>query len=114
MPQKHLHDLPRSLGKASSVLVVERLKIVGRDESERLYHDIADGVLRELLRVLVKLPGLDSNSKNVQFTHGGKIAFVDLENWGRTDRDKVRLKSIGNYLSKDKLKLARRILGELG
>ena len=112
-PRKHLHALPKSFGKSSSVLVVERLDIVGRDESERRYHDIADGVLRDLLRVLVALPGLDSNSKNVQFTRDGKIAFVDLENWGRKDRKEVKLKSIGSYLSKDRLKLARRILDEL-
>ena len=113
VPRKHLHDLPRSFGKSSCVLVVERLDVVGPGASERRYHDIADGVLRDLLRVLVALPGLDSNSKNVQFTRDGKIAFVDLENWGRTDRDKVKLKSIGEYLSKDRLKLARSILDEL-
>ena len=112
-PRKHLHVLPKSFGTTSGVLVVERLDIVGRDESERRYHDIADSVLRDLLRVLVTLPGLDSNSKNVQFTRSGKIAFVDLENWGRKDRKEVKLKSIGRYLSKDKLKLARRILAEL-
>ena len=113
VPGKHLHDLPKSFGKSSSVLVVERLDVVGPGESERRYRDIAEVVLRELLHVLVALPGLDSNSKNIQFTRGGKIAFVDLENWGRTDRDKVRLKSIGSYLSKDRLKIARRILDEL-
>ena len=31
----------------------------------------------------------------------------------RKDRDEVRLKSIGSYLSKDSLKLARRILDDL-
>jgi hypothetical protein len=112
VPRKYLHELPKSFGK-SRVLVVERLDIVGRDESERRYHSISDKVLRELLRVLVELPGLDSNSKNVQFTHGGKIAFVDLENWKRRDRNEVRLKSISRYLSKDKHKLARKILDEL-
>jgi hypothetical protein len=66
-----------------------------------------------MLRVLVELPGLDSNSKNVQFTRDGKIAFVDLENWARKDRDKVRLKSIGSYLSRTKYKLARTILDDL-
>jgi len=113
VPVKHLHDLPKSFGKSSSVLVVERLDVVGSDASERRYLDVGDGVLRDLLRVLVAFKGLDSNSKNVQFTQGGKIAFVDLENWGRTDRNEVRLKSIGSYLSKDRLKLARRILDEL-
>jgi hypothetical protein len=110
VPQKYLHELPKSFGKKARVLIVERIDIVGREESERRYQDIADNVLRELLRVLVALPGLDSNSKNVQFTYDGKIAFVDLENWGRTDRDKVRLKSIGSYLSPNKLTLARAIL----
>ena len=113
VPNKHRHDLPRSFGKSSSVLVVERLDVVGRDESEQRYHNIADGVLRDLLRVLMKLPGLDSNSKNVQFTRDGKIAFIDLENWNRPDRDKVQLRSIDSYLSKDRRKLARRILDEL-
>ena len=70
-------------------------------------------MLRDLLRVLVRHRGLDSNSKNVQFTRDGKIAFVDLEHWDRTDRDRVRLKSIGDYLSKSGRRLARRILEEL-
>jgi hypothetical protein len=111
VPGKHLHALPKSFGKAPYVLVVERIDIVGREASERRYNDIADDVLRDLLHVLVALPGLDSNSKNVQFTQGGKIAFVDLENWDRSDRKKVRLKSIGSYLPKEKAKLACRILG---
>jgi hypothetical protein len=113
VPKKHLHDLPKNFGKSSCVLVVERIAIVGSAESERRYRDVGDAVLRELLRVLVAFKGLDSNSKNVQFTQGGKIAFIDLENWGREDRDEVKLKSISNYLSKDRLKLARRILDEL-
>ena len=113
VPQKHLHELSRSFGKSAAVLVVERLDIVGRDASERRYKSVAEDVLRDLLRVLMELPGLDSNSKNVQFTQDGKIAFVDLENWDRIDRKEVQLKSIGSYLSKDRLKLARRILDEL-
>ena len=113
VPKKHLHDLsPKIFGK-SCILVVERIDLVGREASERRYRDIPDGVLRDLLRVLVTFPGLDSNSKNVQFTQDGKIAFVDLENWRRRDRPEVTLKSIGNYLSKDGLKRARRILDEL-
>jgi hypothetical protein len=113
VPGKHLHELPASFGKMSRILVVERIDIVGRDTSERHYKGIADDAMRDLLRVLVTFPGLDSNSKNVQFTQSGKIAFVDLENWRRKDRDCVRLKSIGDYLSKDRRKLARKILDEL-
>lgn len=113
VPQKHVHDLPKSFGKSTQVLIVERLDIVGRDASEGLYHDASEEVLRDLLRVLVAYPGLDSNSKNVQFTRDGKIAFVDLENYKRRDRSKVTLKSIGSYLSRDKLKLAHKILSDL-
>jgi len=112
VPRKHLHELPRAFGKDARVLVVELLDIVGSDESERRYRNVADSVLRDLLRVLIALPGLDSNSKNVQFTRDGRIAFVDLENWKRRDRSEVKLKSIGRYLSKDRRRLARRILDE--
>lgn len=113
VPQKHLHELPRSFrahDRPAYILGVERLDILGTNESARRYHDIAEPILRELLRVLVKFKGLDSNSKNVQFTRDGKIAFVDLEHWDRDDRKEVRLKSISRYLSKEKLRLARRIL----
>jgi hypothetical protein len=113
VPDKHLYELPNSFGKGSELLVVERLDVVGRKKSEDRYEDISEDVLRDLLRVLVEFPGLDSNSKNVQFTKAGKIAFVDLENWNRPDRKEVRLKSISSYLSKDRRKLARRILDEL-
>jgi hypothetical protein len=114
VPRKHLYDLPEEIfGKREQLLVVERIDVVGRDESEARYERIADDVLRELLRVLVEFPGLDSNSKNVQFTRAGKIAFVDLENWDRSDRKEVRLKSIGRYLSSDRLRRAEAILREL-
>lgn len=112
VPKKYLHALPENFD-ANELLVVERVDVVGRDASEDRYEDIAEPVLRDLLRVLVAFPGLDSNSKNVQFTRGGKIAFIDLENWDRGDRKEVRLKSIANYLSKDRRKLAWRILDEL-
>ena len=113
VPRKHLHVLPQGFSKSAHILVVERLDVIGPKTSESRYHDIADVVLHELLRVLVAFPGLDSNSKNVQFTHSGKIAFIDLENWTRKGRNKVRLKSIGRYLSKDRYKRACKILDEL-
>lgn len=114
VPRKYLHDLPKdTFGRKAILLVVERIDLVGRDESEVRYKQITDEILRELLRVLVEFRGLDSNSKNVQFTRTGQIAFIDLENWDRSDRKEVRLKSIGSYLSKDKLALAERILDDL-
>lgn len=113
VPEKRLHELPRTFGKDPRVLIVDRLDVVGYDESVRRYHDIAEPMLRDLLAVLVRFRGLDSNAKNVQFTADGKIAFIDLENWNRPDRKTVRLKSIGRYLSKDRRKLAEKILGDL-
>jgi hypothetical protein len=109
VPKKHLHDL----GADAQILVVERLDVIGKEASAKRFRDVSEPVLREMLRVMVRYPGLDSNSKNVQFTRDGKIAFVDLEHWDRTDRDRVRLKSIRDYLSKDGRKIAKRILDEL-
>ncbi len=117
VPRKRLHELPkrfRSRDRPSYVLVVERLDVLGPDESVLRYRDVAEPVLRELLRVLVRFKGLDSNAKNVPFTRDGRIAFVDLEHWDRReDRGEVRLKSIGRYLSAERLELARRILDDL-
>ncbi|HSX22550.1 MAG TPA: hypothetical protein VLE97_07240 [Gaiellaceae bacterium] len=114
VPHKYLHELPKEIfGKKSLLLVVERLNLVGRDASEDRYKNITEPVLRELLRVIVKFRGLDSNSKNIQFTEGGKIAFIDLENWDQADRKATWLKSIGTYLSKDRRTLATKILAEL-
>lgn len=112
-PKKHVHHLPRSFGSNTQVLVVERLDIVGTSKTERCFHDISEPVLRELITVLIAYRGLDSNSKNVQFTRDGRIAFVDLENWQRAYRKEVRLRSIGMYLSKSGRKLAARILDDL-
>jgi hypothetical protein len=116
VPGKALHELPCDFwidGKPLHVLVVDRMDVVGRDATVERFADISEPVLRELLRVLVRYKGLDSNAKNIQFTRDGKIAFLDLEHWDRTDRDRVKLKSIGEYLSKRGRKLAKKILDEL-
>lgn len=114
VPRKHLYELPRDIfGRKSLLVVVERLDLVGRDESEACFRKIEESLLREVLRVIAEFPGLDSNSKNIQFTRDGKVAFVDLENYKRADRKTVRLKSIGTYLSKDGRKLATKIFDDL-
>ena len=114
VPGKQIHDLPKRFGKDARIMIVDRLDIYGPDESMAHYRDIAEPVLHDLMRVLVKFKGLDSNAKNIPITKDGRIAFVDLEHWDhRQDDDDVRLKSIENYLSSDKLKLARKILGDL-
>jgi hypothetical protein len=111
VPGKSLRELPRAFGKSSHLLVVERLDVLGPDESVRRYRDIAEPVLRELLTVIAKFEGLDSNAKNIPFLRDGRIAFVDLENWER--RKKHHLRNIGSYLPEEKLRLAREILDEL-
>ena len=112
-PRKHVHVLPRSFGRDAHILIVERIDIVGTENTEACFHEITEPVLRELISVLIAYRGLDSNSKNVQFTRDGKIAFVDLENWQRAYRKEVRLRSIGTYLSKGGRKLANKLLDEL-
>lgn len=111
VPQKSLRDLPRAFGASSRLLVVERLDVLGPDESVRRYRDISDPVLRELLAVIAKFEGLDSNAKNIPFLRDGRIAFVDLENWER--RKKHRLRNIGSYLPEETLRRARTILDDL-
>lgn len=114
VPKKYLHELPKHVfGRKSLVLVVERFDLVGRDASEHRFRHVDEPVLRELVRVLVKFRGLDSNSKNIQFTPEGKIAFVDLENWDQGDRKATWLKSVGTYLSKDRRALAAKLIAEL-
>jgi hypothetical protein len=111
VPQKSLRELPRTFDKSSRLLVVERLDVLGPDESVLRYRDIADPVLRELLAVIAKFKGLDSNAKNIPFLRDGRIAFVDLENWER--RKKHHLKNIGSYLPEEKLQFARSLLEKL-
>lgn len=110
-PQKYLHELPRAFGKSSRLLIVERLDVLGPDESVLRYRDISDPVLRELLTVIAKFEGLDSNAKNIPFLRDGRIAFVDLENWERKKTN--RLRNIGSYLSDARRQQALGILAEL-
>ena len=111
VPQKSLRDLPRAFGPSSRLLVVERLDVLGPDESVLRYRDIAEPVLREILTVFAKFEGLDSNAKNIPFLRDGRVAFVDLENWER--RKKHRLRNISSYLPEEKRRLATRILDDL-
>lgn len=113
-PRKHLHELParfRSEDRAAHVLVVERLDLLSGDESLARYRDVDDATLRELITVIARFPGLDSNNKNVRFARDGRVAFVDLENWDR--RKKSRLKHIGDYLTSERRELAHEILDDL-
>lgn len=108
VPRKSLRDLPRRFGKRARVLVVERLDVLGPEETARRYWNIARPVLRDLLAVLAKYPGLDSTTLNVTFLRDGRIGFIDLEHWDR--RKRSVLKTLGGYLTAENLAVARRIL----
>lgn len=108
VPRKSLRDLPRRFGKRARVLVVERLDVLGADETARQYRSIARPVLLELLTVLAKYPGLDSTALNVTFLRDGRIGFIDLEHWDR--RKRTTLKTLGGYMTAENLALSRKIL----
>lgn len=108
VPKKYLHALPKRFGKDARVLVVERLDILAPNDAVSRYHSIAEAVLRELMMVIAKFKGLDSNAKNIPFLRDDRIAFVDLEHWDR--HKKSRLKVLGSYLSKENLALAHKLL----
>lgn len=120
VPRKWLRELPSDFGsrkQPSHVLVVERLDILDDDETARAYGRIDDEVLRDLCVVLHAFRGLDSSLKNVPFTSDGRVAFIDTEHWERhnDNRDKRRfLKYLGDHLSSDSFKLARKMWDQLG
>lgn len=120
-PQKWLHELPSEFSRKkrkSHVLIVERLPILDKEDTERAYRDIDKNTLGELCVVLHRFRGLDSNAKNVPFTEDGKIAFVDTEHWDRHSKKKYkqrkRLKYIREYLSDDRRKFAEKVFEGLG
>jgi hypothetical protein len=121
VPQKWLHEFPREFSRKkdkSYVLIVERLNVYDREESEREYQRIDEETLKELCVVLFKFRGLDSNASNVPFTHGGQIAFIDTEHWYRRRSRKRRkskpyLKWIHEHLSSKRWKFAKEIFEAL-
>jgi hypothetical protein len=116
VPKKWIRPLPSRFGKDAHVLVVERLDLLGDDETERHYSSIDEDVLRDLCVVLHAFRGLDSTAKNVPFTSRGQVAFIDTEHWDRhAGRKKQRafLKYIGEHLSSDRWKLAKKMWDKL-
>ena len=119
VPKKWLRDLPPqfgSHGQSAHILIVERLDLLDEDETEQQYRDIDKDTLRELCVALHAFRGLDSSLKNVPFTTSGQIAFVDTEHWDRhAGRKEQRsfLKYIGDHLSSDQWKRAKKLWGKL-
>ena len=120
-PQKWIHELPSAFShkkQKSHVLIVERLPILNKEDTESAYRDIDKKTLGELCVVLHSFRGLDSNAKNVPFTKDGKIAFIDTEHWDRHSKKKYkqrkRLKYIREFLSDDRRKFAKKVFEGLG
>jgi hypothetical protein len=99
VPRKFLYELPSmfsSDGIAAHVLIVERMPILSRSASKRMFRAIPYDVLRELCLVMTAFRGLESGARNVPFTRVGQVAFVDTERWNKGPlKKRVLLKGAG-------------------
>lgn len=92
VPRKWLCTLPPQYDvrkKPSYVIVVDRYDLLDRDESERRYRRIDKPTLKDLCRILFLFRGLDFSVRNVPFTRGGDIAFIDTEHVKPTAKKKL-------------------------
>jgi hypothetical protein len=114
VPHKWIVKLPATFARhgEAHVLVVEQLELLGDEQTKHAYEHIDSAILVQLCRVLFHFRGMDSNAKNLPFTPDGRIALVDTEHWDR-DSSKSYLHHVGEYLSKDRRKLAKTFFGQL-
>ena len=114
VPRKWILKLPRPFSRreTSHVLVAEQLDLLSDDQTEAAYRRIEPNVLGELCVVLFHFRGMDSIAKNIPFVSDGRIGFIDTEHWDRST-SKPYLHRVGEYLSKDRRKLAKTIFGRL-
>jgi hypothetical protein len=108
-PQKWLYELPSSFPERY-LIVVEKVDLVSRSETERKYDRIDKGQLRELATILFYFRGLNSTAANLPFTEDDKIAFIDTERW---HHDKDYLRKVGDRLSSDRRDLAMDVYEDL-
>lgn len=121
VPQKWIYKLSKSFsnpqtGQSSYLLIVEKMDILngGDDPNGEVaikYRHIEYDILRELCIVLYHFRGLDSSLRNMPFTQGNQIAFIDTEHWQDKDRD--FLQHIRRYLNPDLLEYSLMIYEEL-
>lgn len=119
VPHKWLYELPREFSSKPSyvpsyVLVVDRLKILSNDKSRHAYKHIDEEVLRDLCVVLNTFRGLDFAVKNMPFTKGGQIAFIDTEHWEVGSARGPCPDRLSEYLSGERFSRATEIFEKLG
>ena len=94
------------------MLVVERLDLLSDEQTRAAYYDIDPNILQELCAVLFHFRGMDSSAKNVPFVTDGRVAFIDTEHWDRAS-SKAYLHQVGEHLSADRRKRAKKIFDRL-
>ena len=114
IPRKWIMELPRPFSRRETahVLVVEQLDLLSDDQTKAAYRRIDLNVLGDLCVVLFHFRGMDSNAKNIPFVSDGRIGLIDTEHWDRST-SKPYLHHVGEYLSKDRKALAKKIFGQL-
>ncbi len=109
VPQKWIYVLPTEpsalqnehLNAHQSILVVEDMKIVDKNENAHLYKSaITEEHLEALFKVLIECKLVDSVLiDNIPFTKRKKIAFIDTEISGRGLHIWWRVQRLEKYLS---------------
>jgi hypothetical protein len=115
VPQKQLHELPSEFSHADEtayVLIVELLDLLRPSDSKQRYRELDKEGLRQLCTALCAFEGLDSGVRNLPFTRGGQIAFVDTERWDK--EKKIPLRHVSKYLSNDQLQFMKSIFWGAG
>lgn len=108
VPRKWLVTLSGKFSHRDSLLVAERLEILGRDQTVSAYRHIDEELLTELCTVLFHFRGMDSNVNNLPFLTGGRIGLVDTEHWDRgTSKD--YLHHVQEHMSSEGRKAAKKI-----
>jgi hypothetical protein len=92
--------------------VVERLELLGSEQTVAAYRRMDAELLRELCTVLFHFRGMDSNTYNLPFLEGDRIGLVDTEHWDRGTR-KDYLHHVGEHMSAESRKIAKTIFRQL-
>jgi len=104
-PKKWLYGLSARF-PARYLLVVEKVDLVSRGDTEAAYSRISKKQLHEMATILYYFRGLNSTASNLPFAEDGKIAFIDTERW---HHDKDFLRKVGDRLSSSRLEQAAEI-----